>query len=203
RHDMVVPLQSLGMTMEALSARLDRGTLTDQDLNAAVSKLNRLTRQAVSNCLHVASWMEPSEDDSVPLHQGVQECARLLASSLNFRGFALRGAGAELPIHVSQSAVRYLLAAAILLLADHAPAAGAITFRTSTAADRGAVTLAWQPAHESDAPPVHDAGQTMLCWEEVEALAALEGVDLEHGPAQIVLRFPRSVAETPLKMVPV
>src|SRR5690606_16196408 len=70
RHDMVVPLQSLGMTMEALSARLDRGTLTDQDLNAAVSKLNRLTRQAVANCLDVASWMEPCEDDSVHLHQG-------------------------------------------------------------------------------------------------------------------------------------
>lgn len=203
RHDMVVPLQSLGMTMEALSARLDRGTLTDPDLGAAISKLNRLTRQAVANCLHVAGWMEPSEDDSVPLHEGVEECARLLASSLNFRGFALRNAVAELPIAVSQSAVRYLLAAAILLLADGAPATGELRLQAEMMQGRGAVTLGWRPSPDADAAAVHEAGQAMLRWEEVEALAALEGVELQRSPTEIVLRFARSVATTPLKMVPV
>ncbi|HVE54697.1 MAG TPA: hypothetical protein VNB23_15050, partial [Ramlibacter sp.] len=40
RHDMVVHLQSLGMMAEALSARMERGSVASDDLQGSVSKLN-------------------------------------------------------------------------------------------------------------------------------------------------------------------
>ena len=203
RHDMVVPLQSLGMTMEALSARLDRGALDAEDLHAAVSKLNRLTRKAVASCLHVATWMEPSEDDSVPLHEGVEECAGLLASSLNFRGFHLRNEVAEVPMEVSRSALRFLLAAALLSLADHAPGAGELVLSGELAAGHAVVAVSWQASPDAATTQLHDAGQATLSWAEVQALATLETVELRRSPTEIILRFPRSVVTTPLKMVPV
>ena len=66
---MVVHLQSLGMVAEALSARLDRGTLGAEDLHGMVSKLNRLSRQAVTTCVEVSTWMQPAEDDAVSLRE--------------------------------------------------------------------------------------------------------------------------------------
>lgn len=203
RHDMVVPLQSLGMTMEALSARLDRGTLDTADLHATVSKLNRLTRTAVASCLHVTSWMEPGEDDAVPLREAVDECAGLLASSLNFRGFHLRNDVADVPIEVHRGAVRFLLAAALLMLADSAPGAGELHLVAEAAAGHGVVAVTWHASPEGASTQLHDAGQAALSWAEVQALATLESVELRHSSTEIILRFARAVATTPLKMVPV
>jgi hypothetical protein len=203
RHDMVVPLQSLGMTTEALSARLDRGALAPEELQAAVSKLNRLTRNAVANCLRVATWMEPSDDDSVPLREGVAECASLLASSLNFRGFHLRNDVPEVPMEVGRCALRFLLAAALLSLADHAPGAGDIVLNAEPAAGHAVVAVSWRAAAEGGPTQVHDAGQATLSWAEVQALAALESVEMRRSPTEIILRLPRAVVTTPLKMVPV
>src|SRR5262249_32666893 len=69
RHDMVVHLQSLGMMAEALGARLERGAVAAEDLQSSVSKLNRLSRQAVARCLEVCTWMEPGEDDTIALRE--------------------------------------------------------------------------------------------------------------------------------------
>jgi hypothetical protein len=203
RHDMVVPLQALGMTMEAFSARLDRGTLDPADLQATVSKLNRLTRKAVESCLQVATWMEPAEDDSVPLREGVAECAGVLASSLNFRGFPLRSEVPDLPIEVSRGALRFLLAAALLALADGAPGAGELVVHAEATAGHAVVVVRWRAAPEGSSTQLYDAGQATLSWAEIQALATLESVELRHAPTEIVLRFPRTVAMTPLKMVPV
>lgn len=203
RHDMVVPLQSLGMTMEALSARLDRGAVAPKDLQAAVSKLNRLTRNAVASCLRVATWMEPSDDDSVPVHEGVDECVRLLASSLNFRGFHLRSEVPELPMDVSRCALRFLLGASLLTLADHAPGTGEIVLNAELAVGHAVVSVAWHAEADGAPMQVHDAGQATLSWTEVQALAAIEAVELRRSPTEIILRIPRAVVTTPLKMVPV
>jgi hypothetical protein len=202
RHDMVVPLQSLGMTMEALSARLDRGVLDSEELNGTVSKLNRMTRKAVASCLRVASWMETAEDDSVPLNEGVGECTGLLASSLNFRGFHLSSDVPQVSMEVSRGALRFLLAAAVLSLADDAPGAGDLRVHGEVAADGAVLFVRWCASPE-DANPLQDAAPPPLVWAEVQALAALESVELRRGPTEITLRFPRAVVTTPLTMVPV
>ena len=205
RHDMVVHLQSLGMMAEALGARMDRGAIAQEDLQSSVSKLNRLSRQAVARCLDVCTWMEPGEDDTIALREGVSEVVRLLSTSLNFRGFDLRIEPGEDDgaFDVSRSALRFLLAAAILTLADAAPGPGAIAVRTGPASSHGVIAAAYRPQPDGGFTQLQEAQHGPLAWTEVQALAAQHGVELQHDGPAIVLRLPRAVVTAPLKMVPV
>ena len=203
RHDMVVHLQSLGMMAEALSARMERGSVASDDLQGSVSKLNRLSRQAVARCLEVCTWMEPAEDDTTTLREGAGEVVRLLSTSLNFRGFDLRTEFGDGEFDVSRSAVRFLLAAAILTLADAAPAPGEIVVRTEQSSTNGVVAVEYQPQPEGAFTQLHESGEPPLSWVEVQALALQHDVELLRNGQAIILRLPRAVVTTPLKMVPV
>lgn len=203
RHDMVVHLQSLGMMAEALGARMDRGAVSPEDLQAGVSKLNRLARQAVARCVDVCTWMEPAEDDTIALRDGVSEVVRLLSTSLNFRGFELRSELAEGDLHVTRSALRFLLAGAILTLADAAPGPGQLAVRAEVASSHGVVAVEYQPQPEGTFTQLHEPGEAPLAWPELQALARLHQVELLRNGQAIVLRLPRAVVTTPLTMIPV
>lgn len=202
RHDMVVHLQSLGMMAEALSARLERGALGTDDLQGTVSKLNRLSRNAVARGLEVCSWMQPTEDDSVALRDGVAEIARLLSTTLSFRGFDLKVVEGDGTFECSRSALRFLLAAAILILVDSAQAPGEIIVRSESSASRGVVVVDYTPQQDGSYTQLHEAGEVPLSWQEVQALALEHGVELLRDEREVVLRLPRAVATTPLKMAP-
>jgi len=203
RHDLVVHLQSLGMMAEALGARVERGAVAQEDLQSSISKLNRLARQAVARCLEVCTWMEPGEDDTAALREGVADTVRLLSTGLDFRGFALRTELAEGEFAVSRSALRFLLAAAILTLADAAPGPGEIAIRAEPSASHGVIAVEYQPRPEGSFTQLHEAGDAPLAWPEVQALALEHGVELLRNSQAIILRLPRAVVTTPLKMVPV
>ena len=203
RHDMVVHLQSLGMMAEALSARIERRGVQPEDVQASVSRLNRLSRQAVARCLEVCTWMEPAEHDATSLRDAVGEVVRLLSTSLNFRGFALSAEHGEGEFEVSRSAVRFLLAAAILTLTDAATAPGEVGVRTEHSTTHGVVAVDYQPHEEATFTLPHESGDAPLSWVEVQALATQHGVELLRKGQSIVLRLPRAVITTPLKMVPV
>ena len=87
KHDMVVNLQAISMMAEVLNARLERGSQDPGEFHASISKLNRLARDAVANCLKVSTWIEPGEDEGIRLAGGIEDCLSLLASNFNFRGF--------------------------------------------------------------------------------------------------------------------
>ena len=89
KHDMVVNLQAVAMMAEVLSARLEKGSPTVAEFEASISKMNRLARDAVMTSLKVAAWISPSEEETVRLRDGVDECVALLRSSFNFRGCTL------------------------------------------------------------------------------------------------------------------
>lgn len=203
RHDMVVHLQSLGMVAEALTARLDRGAIAPDDMHGMVSKLNRLSRQAVATCVEVSTWMQPGEDDSISLREGVTECVRLLSTSLNFRGFDLVSDLGEGEFDVSRFALRFLLPAAIFTLTDAATAPGEVTIRTELSSTYGVVAVEYVPQPDGTFTQLHEAGDPPLAWNEVQALAAEEGVELLRNGHAIILRLPRAVVTSPLKMVPV
>src|SRR5829696_915270 len=81
KHDMVVNLQAISMMAEVLNARLERGSPAPSEFHSSIAKLNRLARDAVANCLKVAAWLEPGEDEGVRLPEGVEDCLSLLASN--------------------------------------------------------------------------------------------------------------------------
>src|SRR3569833_1941910 len=113
KHDMVVNLQAIAMMAEVMNARLDRGSPDPAEFHASVAKLNRLAREAVANCLKVAAWIEPGEDESVKLCDGIAECVGLLASNFNFRGFLVETRCSGSSFQVSRVVLRNLLIASL------------------------------------------------------------------------------------------
>jgi hypothetical protein len=76
KHDMVVNLQAISMMAEVLNAKLERGSPAPAEFHASIAKLNRLARDAVANCLKVASWIEPGEDEGVRLDKAWTTASR-------------------------------------------------------------------------------------------------------------------------------
>lgn len=206
KHDMVVHLQAVAMLAEVLTARLERGTPSPADFEASIGKMNRLARDAVMTCLKVAGWMAPSEDETVRLREGVEDCVSLLRSSFNFRGCTLANEVPDADFEVSRVALRHLVAASLLSLADAAGKPSDLIVLTEISPGFAVLTVRCTPRSDNDG--VVDAiaaepGYRAIDWNDVQALALAEGIELLRTQEQIVMRIPRMVATTPLQIAPV
>jgi hypothetical protein len=206
KHDMVVNLQAVAMMAEVLNARLEKGEPSRADFEASVSKMNRLARDAVMTCLKVAAWISPSEDETVRLREGVDDCVSLLRSSFNFRGCGLSNEIAESEFEVSRVALRHLVAASLLSLADAAgkPCDLAISAEVSPGFAVVTIKCTAKPDEEAAIDVIAaEPGYRALDWQDVQALAIAEAIELFRTQDQIVMRIPRMVATTPLQIAPV
>lgn len=202
KHDMVVHLQSVAMMAEVMSARMDKGEADTVELQSSVSQMNRLARQAVLACLKVTEWIGPSADESVRLSDGVQESCALLQSSLNFRGFTVHNAVDPSDFEVSRVALRNLLPAALLGLADAAHSTCKLTLEAQRAPDSVRLSVHCAEHIPAAVQTGADLPQPRLRWADVQALADLESVALEVSEQRVSMRFPRMIP-TALQIAPV
>lgn len=200
KHDMVVNLQAVSMMAEMLNARMERGDTPD--LQANIAKLNRLARDAVATCLRVSSWIDPGEDDTVTLHQGVQECTQLMAGGLNFRGFRLANEVPATEFEVCRGALRTLLAGSLLTLADTVGSEGELQVRSQVSAQQAVLTIQWVPEGDDPQRPPVDPSAPRVDWNDLLALAEAEEAELFRTANQVTLRLPRAVPSSPLRMAP-
>ena len=203
KHDMVVNLQAVAMMAEVLDARLERGLSNSNELQKSISKINRLAREAVMSCLDVAAWIEPGEDEGILLRDGVEECVGLLAGNFNFRGFSISNDVPELEFQVSRGALRNLLSAALITLTDASEPPADVSVKAEMSGGFAVLTIRCE-RHDSD-PEAMPFAVTYrpLDWSDIQALALVESVELFRTNDQIVMRVARSVATTPLQIVPV
>lgn len=203
KHDMVVNLQAVAMMTEVLGAKLERGVPSQTELQNSMARIHRLAREAVANCLRVVGWLEPAEDESIGVREGVEECLALVRSNFNFRGFVLR---TELPANdfdVSRVLLRHLLLASLLHLTDEAPAGGGeVSVHAEIAGGMVRMALQFQPGRgDSEAMPFEPPYRQVL-WSDVQALADADGAQLRREGDRILLRLPRMVATGPLGIAP-
>lgn len=203
KHDMVVNLQSIAMMAEVLNARLERGSPAPEEFKTSISKLHRLARDAVASCLKVASWLEPGEDESVRLADGVGECLALLASNFNFRGFVLHKEVAESNFQVSRVVLRNLLVAALITLTDAAAGPCELRVSAQVAGGMAEISVRVSPRQDEMEGLPFEASYRQLEWADVQALALAESVDLVRGADHIIMRIPRAVPNAPLQIAPV
>lgn len=203
KHDMVVNLQAIAMMAEVLNARLDRGAPDPAEFHGSIAKLNRLAREAVANCLKVAAWIEPGEDEGVRLADGVEECLALLNSNFNFRGFLVTTELAETSFQVSRVALRNILIGSLITLTDAAGGPCQVKVRTAIEGNVGEVEVRIAPRNDDYEGLPFEASYRQLEWSDVQALALAEGVALVRGTDRIVMRMPRNVATAPLQIAPV
>ena len=202
KHDMVVNLQAIAMMAEVLNARLERGPPSPTELQASIAKLNRLAREAVANCLKVASWIEPGEDEGVRLSDGVDECMALLASNFNFRGFLVTKEVPDSSFQVSRVVLRNLLIASLITLTDAAAGPCEVRVKAEVVTGFAEISVRISPRQDEFEGLPYEASYRHLEWSDVQALALAESVELVRSHDQIVMRMPRAVATAPLQIAP-
>lgn len=194
RHQLVVNLQPIGMIYEVMERRL-RAPEPDLVLvQDSASRINGFARAALHSCLDVVGWLAPEPEATTTLHEGVREAVGLLATSLSFRGFVLRNETAALPGLLRRAAIRNLLPAALLHLTDHlaSPAEVVLTATSRPSGIRVQLRtegIAGEPGFAVESP------YRKLEWDDLQALAAAEGAEIERQPHQATLFFPW--ADTP------
>jgi len=202
KHDMVVNLQAIAMMAEVMNARMDRGSPDPAEFHASISKLNRLARDAVANCLKVAAWLVPGEDEGIKLGDGVDECVALLASNFNFRGFTVNAQCTDASFQVSRVVLRNLLIASLITLTDAAAGPSHVEVKAEVDGTTAQVSVRVTPREDEFDGLPYEASYRQLDWADVQALAVAEGVDLVRGDDHISLRLPRHLATAPLQIAP-
>jgi hypothetical protein len=202
KHDMVVNLQAIAMMAEVMNARMDRGSPDPAEFHSTVAKLNRLARDAVANCLKVAAWIEPGEDESVKLCDGINECIGLLASNFNFRGFLVETECVDTNLQVSRVVLRNLLIAALITLTDAAGGPCRVEVKGEVDGQVGQITVRISPRDDDYEGLPYEPGYRHLDWSDVQALALAEGVDLVRGDDEVQIRMQRHLATAPLQIAP-
>jgi hypothetical protein len=203
KHDMVVNLQAISMMAEVLNARLERGSTAPADFQSSISKLNRLARDAVMNCLKVAAWIEPGEDEAVRLPEGIEDCLTLLSTNFNFRGFSLVREVPDSDFEVWRVTLRNLLVASLISMTDAAPGPCEVRVKVEIQGGFAEVSVRLTPRQDDYEALPFGPTYRQLDWSDVQALAAAESVELVRGPDQIVMRMPRAVPTAPLRIAPI
>ncbi|MCM2251461.1 MAG: hypothetical protein NDJ19_03775 [Ramlibacter sp.] len=203
KHDMVVNLQAISMMAEVLNARLERGSTEPEDFQASISKLNRLARDAVMDCLKVAAWIEPGEDEGVRLSEGIEDCLALLATNFNFRGFSIVKEVPDTDFEVWRVSLRNLLMASLIALTDAAAHPCEVRVKAEVVGGFAEISVRLAPRQEPSEAVPFGPSYRHLEWSDVQALATAESVELVRGHEQIVMRMPRAMPTAPLGIVPV
>ena len=189
RHHLVVNLQPIGMIYEVMDRRLRASAPDLAHVQDSANKINGFAKAALNSCVDVVGWLAPDDTATVSVHDAVRECAALLATSLSFRGYALRNEVGELPGVVRRAGMRTLLTGTLLHCTDHLPAPSDLVLTAASEGD--AVRLAVDVrGNQGENSFRGEANYRGLEWEDLEALAAADGVQLARQGERIELRLP-------------
>lgn len=186
RHQMVVHLQPIGMITEVMERRLAAVQPDLAQVHESMGKIQGFSRAAVDACLDVITWLAPEGERRVALDAGIGECVTLLRSHFSFRGFALRQEGPAALPEVPLAALRNVLPACLLALADESAAPADMVVRGWAEQGRWGVEIRVTPG-EGTAGFAVDAPYRLLQWPEIEALAAAEGLAVTREGSRVGL----------------
>ena len=190
RHHLVVNLQPIGMICEVMDRRLRAPAPDLGSVHDSAHKINGFARAALDSCLDVVGWLAPDEAVTCTVQDAATECAGLLATSLGFRGFALRNQVAPLPGTVKRSAIRYALAGSLICLTDALSPPAELLLDAQAESGGARINLRLQPT-EGERGFVPEATYRPLVWDDLQALAEVDGITAEReGERGIVLLVP-------------
>lgn len=190
RHHLVVNLQPIGMIYEVMDRRLRAPEPDLSHIQESAQRINTFARAALNSCQDVISWLAPDEPMGIDVGECASECASLLATSLSFRGFALRSEVGAMPKPVRRSAVRNVLTAALILLSDEIEPPAELQLEAQPQDAGAKLTLRLRPS-VGEKGYMAETGYRKLAWADLQALAAAEGVQVaREGQHGIVMTVP-------------
>jgi hypothetical protein len=189
RHNLVAPLQPIGMVYEIMQRRMRAPEPNLADIQEGANKINSFARTALDSCLDVITWMAPEQVTRTTAADGLAECLSLVQTSFAFRGFSLHDELGEVGGEVSRAAFRNVVTGALVFLSDDQPPPAQLTITGEAAQGFLAITVAaGRGAGEegfATAPTYRP-----LVWSDVEALAASESSQVERDGACVRVKLP-------------
>ena len=190
RHHLVVNLQPIGMIYEVMDRRLRAPAPDLAEVHDSAHKINGFARAALDSCLDVVTWLAPEEQALTSGADGVRECFGLLATSLTFRGYALRNEVPAIPGEIRRCAIRNVLTAALLNATDENPAPADLVLSAQPDNEALVLLLTLRPT-EGEKGFAPEPPYRPLAWSDVEALAAAESVAVaREGRQKLRLAIP-------------
>ena len=189
RHHLVVNLQPIGMIYEVMERRLRAPTPDLAHVQDSASKINGFAKAALQSCIDVVGWLAQDDAATTPVADAMRECTLLLATSLSFRGYALRNEAGTLTGTVCRSAIRNLLTGALVYCTDHWPGPADLQLASEAQVDAAVVTIALR-ATQADKGFSAEANYRKITWADLEAMAAAEGATIAQHDHVVELRFP-------------
>ena len=189
RHHLVVNLQPIGMIYEVMDRRLRTPQPDLANLHESAQKINGFAKAALNSCLDVVGWLSPDETASCGVAEGVRECTGLLATSLSFRGYALRNEVGSVPGPVRRSSMRSLLTALLIHATDEIAPPIDVVIRAAPEADGVRLSVDMDPGTGEKGFTAEPAYRP-LAWADVQALAEAEGCELQRDGRRFQLLLP-------------
>lgn len=195
RHHLVVNLQPIGMIYEVMERRLRVPVPDLGNIQESAGKINGFARAALNSCLDIVGWLAPDAAARTGVQDCTRECASLLATSLSFRGYALRNEVPDLPGEVRRSAFRTLLTATLVHITDHETSPAELVLDAQ--ADAAGVTMVLSVrATQGDRGFPSEPNYRAVTWGDLQALGASEGVEVQRAGSAVHLTFPWFPAES-------
>ena len=185
RHHLVVNLQPIGMIYEVMDRRLKAPEPNLGEVHESAHKINGFAKAALSSCLDVVTWLAPDEEVRTTAEAGVRECLGLVGTSLTFRGYGVRNEVVGVHRELRRSALRNVLTALLIHATDQTSAPAELVL-SADAQDAGLTLTLTLRRTEGEPTFVGEPAYRRLDWDDVEALAAAEGVALMRSGNQLL-----------------
>ena len=189
RHHLVVNLQPIGMIYEVMERRLRAPQPDLANVHESATKINTFARAALASCIDVVGWLAPDEKIGIAVQEGARECSSLLATSLSFRGYALRNEVGAITRQVRRSALRSLMAGTLIYTSDHLKPPADLQL-AAVEEDGGVEISVTSLGTDGDKGFANEPPYRKIEWRDLQALAVAEGVQLVRDGARISLRLP-------------
>ena len=157
-------------------------------MHESAHKINSFAKAALQSCLDVVTWLAPDDEVPTTAEAGLRECLGLVATSLTFRGYNLRNEVGDLAGEVRRSAMRSVVTAALIHATDHTLAPADLTLSARATDPALVLTLTVRPT-QGDPSFVAEPAYRRLEWNDLEALAAAEGVTVSRESRPLVLQL--------------
>jgi hypothetical protein len=189
RHHLIGALQPIGMLAAMLERRAQAAQPDMPGIQKKSADMGQLSREATASCVDLIGWIAPKTVESISAENGVQECLSVLETDLALRGFVVVNECAGVTALLARSAVRNVFAAALLTLTDSLKSAHEVVLTAAADGEHVALDLTLR-ARESEPMGIGNHTYRALEWDDVQALARSESVEVEHSALHAKLVCP-------------
>jgi len=189
QHQLMGKFQSMGMIAAMMDRRFQSEHPDFSSIREDCKSLSSVSRATVDFIVNLMSWIEPKATDSLKLDAGIAECVGLLATKLRFKGFSLVNEVSGMEAEVSARALRSVLSAALIALADQPRPPATFVLRAVPVGDAVELSIEICPT-EKPSKPAYASAYRALRRRDVEMLARAESVRLAFGISSVKMVFP-------------